>query len=411
MVSFDVTSLYTNIPIIETLNIIKGYVNNDDQFTRKTAIPQDKFLDLVHLVLTTTWYTFNSQFYKHTDSVAMGGPASSTTAEIYMQAYERTAITTALHPLKVWERFVDDVYSILKLMDLENFFHHINNLHQNIKFTVEEESNGELVFLDNLLKQNNAEISVLVYRKPTQTEEYLHYSSHHQASCKVSVVSSLFNRAYSIITNNDDLHKENARIKQVLKENGYQESIINKIFRRITNNHSLPQSQQLTQATGIQQKEIRMSINLPYVEGTSEKLQRILRSHKTRSTFCTKMTLRKLLCKPKDQVATEDKNNIVYEIGCSNCQAVYFGESKQSLKSRSDEHKRSVTNRDCVKNEIAKHCWEADHNFNWDQKKVIDRESRLIPRKIKETIHSFKNPNHINKIHYVLPEIWLPNLR
>ena len=60
MVSFDVTSLYTNI--IDTLNIIKDYVNNDDKFTRKTAIPQDNFLDLVHLVLTTTWYTLNSQF-------------------------------------------------------------------------------------------------------------------------------------------------------------------------------------------------------------------------------------------------------------------------------------------------------------------------------------------------------------
>ena len=63
MVSFDVTSLYTNISIIDTLYIIKDYVNNDDQFIRKTAIPQDKFLDLVHLVLTTTWHTFNSQFY------------------------------------------------------------------------------------------------------------------------------------------------------------------------------------------------------------------------------------------------------------------------------------------------------------------------------------------------------------
>ena len=63
MVSFDVTSLYTNIPIIDTLYIIKDYVNNDDQFIRKTAIPQDKFLDLVHLVLKTTWHTFNSQFY------------------------------------------------------------------------------------------------------------------------------------------------------------------------------------------------------------------------------------------------------------------------------------------------------------------------------------------------------------
>ena len=38
MVSFEVTSLYTNIPIIDTLNIIKNYVHNDDQFTRKTAI-------------------------------------------------------------------------------------------------------------------------------------------------------------------------------------------------------------------------------------------------------------------------------------------------------------------------------------------------------------------------------------
>ena len=47
----------------------------------------------------------------------------------------------------------------------------------------------------------------------------------------------------------------------MFNENGYQESIISKIFRRITNNHSLPQSQQLTQATGIQEEEIIMSIN------------------------------------------------------------------------------------------------------------------------------------------------------
>ena len=53
MVSLDVTSLCTNIPITDTLNI-NNYVNNDDQFTRKTSIRQDKFLDLVYLVLTTT---------------------------------------------------------------------------------------------------------------------------------------------------------------------------------------------------------------------------------------------------------------------------------------------------------------------------------------------------------------------
>ena len=57
---------------------------------------------------------------------------------------------------------------------------------------------------------------------------------------------------------------------------------------------------------------IRMSINLPYVEGTGENLQRILRSHKIRSTFYTENTLHILFCKLNDRVANKDKNNIVY---------------------------------------------------------------------------------------------------
>ena len=61
----------------------------------------------------------------------------------------------AVHNPKVWEQFVDDVYSILKRTHLEKFFHHINNLHPKIKFTMKEESNGELTFLDTLLKRNN----------------------------------------------------------------------------------------------------------------------------------------------------------------------------------------------------------------------------------------------------------------
>ena len=138
------------IIVIDMLNIIKYYVNNDDQVTSKTAIAQEKFLDLVNLVLTTTWYTFNSQFYQQIDVATMVGPAYSTTAEIYMEAHEHTAVPTALHPPNVWERFVDNVYSILKSTHLENCFHHINNLHQNIKFTMEKESNGELASFDTL---------------------------------------------------------------------------------------------------------------------------------------------------------------------------------------------------------------------------------------------------------------------
>ena len=90
-----------NISVIDMLNIIKDYINNVYQFAKKTVILADKFLDLVNLVLTTTWYTFNSQFYKQLDRFVMGEPGPSTTAEIYMRAHEHTAIYTALHPPKV----------------------------------------------------------------------------------------------------------------------------------------------------------------------------------------------------------------------------------------------------------------------------------------------------------------------
>ena len=48
------TLLYENISLIDMLKIIKDYFPNDDQLTMKTAVPQNKFLDLVNLVLTST---------------------------------------------------------------------------------------------------------------------------------------------------------------------------------------------------------------------------------------------------------------------------------------------------------------------------------------------------------------------
>ena len=123
----------------------------------------------------------------------------------------------------------------------------------------------------------------------------------------------------------------------MLKENGYQESIISKIFKRITNNHSLSQSQQQMQATYIQEDEIRMSINLSHVQGTNDKLWPAyaqISHNKIHLLYCS--TLHKILCKKRDQIATDDKNKIVYEIDPKNCEAVSFGESKRNLKLHSD---------------------------------------------------------------------------
>ena len=76
----------------------------------------------------------------------------------------------------------------------------------------------------------------------------------------------------------------------------------------------------------------RDHIMYKFTVSTTENLRHIFRSYKIRSTYYTEITLHKLLCKPNNRVATEDKNNIVYEIDCENCEVVSFGESERSLK-------------------------------------------------------------------------------
>ena len=82
------------------------------------------------------------------------------------------------------ERFTDEAYFIFKRTHLENFFRYIDNLHQNVNFTIEEESNEGLAFLDTLVKENNGKVSVLNF-----TNQFLHYNSHQQTICKETVIS------------------------------------------------------------------------------------------------------------------------------------------------------------------------------------------------------------------------------
>ena len=101
---------------------------------------------------------------------------------------------------------------------------------------------------------------------------------------------------------------------------------------------------------------------------------------------------------PKDKIEKGKQNNIVYKIPCADCNAVYIGESKRSFDQRSKEHVRAVKNGDVDKNEIADHSWKLDHKFDWENKIIIDREQNWRVRKIKETIHSISDKNHINTL-------------
>ena len=82
--------------------------------------------------------------------------------------------------------------------------------------------------------------------------------------------------------------------------------------------------------------------------------------------------------------------------------AVYFGESNQTLGDRTKEHTRAVRAADIRRYETADHCWKYNHDFDWENKKIMDYEANTATRKIKETIHSLSNNNHINGIPYRL---------
>ena len=114
IVFFDVTSLYTTIPIDQALLIIEDLLQRDDKLADQTPSSPNQILDLLNVLLQATNFKFNNQFYQQTDGAAMGGPTSAIVSEIYIQALEMTGITTADHPPKIWACHVDDVFSVIQ---------------------------------------------------------------------------------------------------------------------------------------------------------------------------------------------------------------------------------------------------------------------------------------------------------
>ncbi len=87
-------------------------------------------------------------------------------ANIFMENFENTAITTFRRPPKIWERYVDAAFVILSKYTTRSFLVHINNINEAIQFTVDSENeNGELPFLDCLAKRNpDGTMDTTVYR-------------------------------------------------------------------------------------------------------------------------------------------------------------------------------------------------------------------------------------------------------
>ena len=139
--------------------------------------------------MKSTYFSFRAKFYHLTDGVAMGSPASSVVANIFMEHFEEEALETAgelgIAP-RVSKRYVDNVFSIFRRHILDQLMTHLNDQDSNIVFTSEEESaEGSLPFLDVNARRVNGKIVTGVYRKPTHTNRVLAFDSHHPLSAKL----------------------------------------------------------------------------------------------------------------------------------------------------------------------------------------------------------------------------------
>ena len=98
--------------------------------------------------------------------------------------------------------------------DTEAFFEYINSQNPHIKFTCEPEVNGQLAFLDTkITRKESGSLDVTIYRKPTHTDQYLHFDSHHPISHKLSVIRTLNYRAQTAVTDPEERTKELDHIK------------------------------------------------------------------------------------------------------------------------------------------------------------------------------------------------------
>ena len=165
IISYDVTALFTSVPVDSAIEAISLRLEEDDSWKDRTYLNGEQLLRLLKFCLNTTYFVFRGKFFKQKHGAAMGGPVSPTTCNLYMELFERTALETAPHRPRVWLRYVDDTFVVIKKRYLDEFTNQINSQNEYIKFTCDLAKDGELPFLDTVVKQSDdGTLSVSVYR-------------------------------------------------------------------------------------------------------------------------------------------------------------------------------------------------------------------------------------------------------
>ena len=190
LVSFDVVSLFTNVPIDLALSVVEKRLDEMDVSDR-TPLSKEALVSLLRLCLSSTNFYYNGTVYQQIFGTAMGSPVSVVVANIVMEHIEDTALNMSPVPTIFWKRYVDDVLTAIPADRVDEMLAHINSINHNIQFTLEREKEHVISFLDvKLMHNEDGSLSTKVYRKPTHTDQYLQFSSHHPTAHTRAVVST-----------------------------------------------------------------------------------------------------------------------------------------------------------------------------------------------------------------------------
>ena len=272
MCSFDVSSLFTNVPLDETIEICldKLYA-----LANPPSLPRLVLKNLLLFATKKSHFVFDGQYYDQIDGVAMGSPLGPVLANIFMCDFEEKWVLKNINQPTIWFRYVDDTFTIFKNKnDALSFLHYLNGRHNNFKFTIEFELNDEIPFLDIFLKRNlDSSFSTSIYRKKTFTGLYTKWDSFTPRKYKINLVRTLAYRCIRICSSPRLLQFALDDLKRILLLNGYPMGTVKYHMNDVIDKH---QNKPKDPVQTVKKKEVL--IVLPFLGHHSKHLTKQLRS-------------------------------------------------------------------------------------------------------------------------------------
>ena len=351
LASMDVESLFTNVPVLRTIDIILENVYHHPTIP-PPDFPESTMKELLIICTTETPFKgVNGELYVQCEGVSMGSPLGPTFADFYMCNLENDIFENNpdIKPF-MYARYVDDcflvVHSYANLSLLKRKF----ESESVIKFTFEKEKDSELSFLDTLIRRCNDSFVSSVYVKETNNGDCLNYNSICPDRYKTGVIKTLLHRAFHICSNWDNFHTEVERVKQLLTNNNFPINIIDRTLKEfldkmVTNQQPSPTSNkiklyfqgQMCKNYKVEEKQLKYIINKNVKPTSDDNKLELVVYYKTRK-------LKELFIKNKTATPNSIANHhhVVYVYSCTlggcNSSSKYIGYTTCTVDERFRNH-------------------------------------------------------------------------